>query len=86
MSRWKQGVQGITPLQQSKMQLIGIWITVTGIIAGIIVNILVRLNNFWWWVLIILIGSLIVTITSMIGTYQKYLHHKKVEEVMKGLK
>lgn len=83
ISRWKDGVEGITPLQQTKTQMMGTWISITGILAGIVVNALIRLKNVWWWLEIILIGSLIITSVSMIGMYQKYLMQKKSEELMK---
>lgn len=82
LKRWKKGIEGITPLQQAKMNLLGIWITVTGIITGIIVNLLIRMENIWYWVLIILIGSLILTLVQMIGIYQKYSKFKQIEKAM----
>lgn len=81
--RWKQGIEGITPLQQTKTQLMGMWITITGIFAGIVVNAFVRLTGVWWWLEIILIGSLIVTGVQFIGIYQKYLVQKKIDNAMK---
>jgi len=83
--RWKSGVAGINPLQQIKIQLMGIWITLTGIISGIVVNALIRMENIWWWVEIILVGSLIITGVQMLGTYQKYLSLKAVQKVMDDL-
>jgi len=83
--RWGKGIEGITPLQQSRTQLMGIWITITGISAGIIVNAIVRLENFWWWVEIILIGSLILTVIQFVGIYQQYKIKKRVEDTMKTL-
>ena len=85
MSRWREGVSGITPLQQSFTQLLGTWIVMTGLIAGIVVTCLVRLENMWVWILIILIGSLIVTGTSLLGQYQKYRAYKRIDMEMKRL-
>jgi len=86
LRRWRSGVEGITPLQQSKTSLMGIWITMTGIISGIVVNALVRMENIWWWVEIILIGSLVLTTVQFISILQKYYIHKKVEETMRQIK
>ncbi len=83
--RWKKGIEGISPLQQTRTQLMGMWITLTGIVAGIVVNALVRMKNMWWWITIILVGSLIVASVQMIGTYQKYVCQKEAQRVMDEL-
>lgn len=83
--RWRKGIEGITPLQQTRSQLLGTWIIITGIVSGLIINLLVRIEHQWYWVSIVLVGSLIITITNMIGTYQKYKIHKKVEQTIKEL-
>ena len=85
LKRWKRGIEGITPLQSTKTQLSGIWITITGIIAGIIVNCLVRIKNQWWWILIILIGSLILVGINFLTTWQKYLRLKEIDNQIKQL-
>ena len=54
-------------------------------IAGIVVNALVRMENVWIWVEVILVGSLIVTAVSLLGLYQKYKIYKRVDEEMKKL-
>jgi hypothetical protein len=82
MERWKKGIEGITPLQQTKTSLMGVHIVLAGIFWGIVVIAIAQI----WWLFVILIGSLIVTITQWIGTYQKYKKFKAVEEVMAGLK
>jgi hypothetical protein len=85
LKRWGKGIEGITPLQQTKTTMMGIWITLTGIIAGVVVNALIRLENQWWWIEIILVGSLIITSIQMIGTYQKYKTLKRVEDTLREL-
>jgi len=86
LKRWKTGVEGVTGKQQKFTQLLGTCIALIGILAGITVNIIIRAKNFWWWVTLILVGSLIITITQLIGTYQSYLRFKQIEEQMKKLK
>lgn len=85
LKRWKDGIEGITPVQQAKTQLMGLWITLTGIITGLIINVLIRIKPHWIWIEIVLAGSFIVTGTSMIGSYQTYKIKKRVENSMRKL-
>ena len=85
MKRWKIGIEGITPLQSTKTQLMGIWITLTGIIAGIIINILLRMKGQWVWITIVLTGSLILVIMNFLTTLQKYWKFKQIDEQIKLL-
>lgn len=66
--RWGEGIQMITPLQLTFQQLIGQTIVLFGIVIGLYVTFV----NKQWWIFVILIGSLIVAGTSMIGVIQKY--------------
>ena len=86
IKRFKLGVEGITPLQQTKTSMMGLWITITGMIAGIIVNALIRLTNMWWWIEIILIGSLIISLVQMLGFYQKYRRFKLIDKQLREVK
>ena len=83
--RWGQGIEGITPLQQSKTSMMGTWIVITGILAGLIINLLVRIKPHWVWIEVILLGSLIISVVQMIGTYQKFRKFKITDKVMKEL-
>lgn len=83
--RWKKGIEGITPLQQTKTSLLGNWIVLSGIISGMVINALVRMENQWWWIEIILGGSLILVVIQMISTIQKYWRLKEVDKQMKEL-
>ena len=83
--RWKDGIEGITPLQQAKTNLMGTWITLSGIIAGIIVNALIRMKSQWVWIEVILVGSLILVVIQMIGGLQKYWRFKEIDKAMKEL-
>jgi hypothetical protein len=85
MKRWREGIEGITPLQQAKTILLGNWIVVSGILSGMVINALVRMNNQWWWIEIILGGSLILVIVQMIGGFQKYWRFKAIEKAQKEL-
>ncbi len=83
--RWRRGVEGITMMQQLKSQIMGTWIVISGMLAGIIVNAIIRLKNVWWWLEIILCGSLLITSMGLVGTLQKYWRQKQVEETIKEL-
>lgn len=85
-SRWKAGINAVTPLEQTRSQLVFSWITIIGVLCGIIVSI-ISVKNLWW-LLIILIAALGNSIVGVIGIYQKYsllLQHKKLmDEAIKG--
>ena len=83
--RWKDGIEGITPLQQARTSLLGTWISLTGVLAGMVINALVRVEHQWIWIEIVLLGSLILIIIQMIGGLQKYWRFKIIEEATKGL-
>jgi hypothetical protein len=76
MGRWRRGVEGITPVQQSLTSLWSYPLIFGGIITGIIINII----NKTWWLLLILCGSLPITIMQIISLYQKYRSQKKAQD------
>jgi len=81
MKKWKQGMEGITPVQQLSSNNLGYYLVFLGEIVGIITSIWMR----QWWLLIILIGSLIITAVAYIGNWQQLQVMKKQEEIMKSL-
>lgn len=85
IKRWKLGIEGITPLQQAKTNILGTWITLTGVLAGMTINALVRMSNQWIWIEIILTGSLILIVVQMIGGLQKYWRFKEIDKAQKEL-
>jgi hypothetical protein len=82
MARWKKGIEGITPLQQSKSSLMGSVIVLVGIFWGMVVTFFAQI----WWLFVILLGSLIVSLTALLGTYQKYSSFKKIDNLIKDIK
>lgn len=78
-SRWKGGVEKITPLQQIKVSIIGSVLVLIGIIIGIITT----LTTKTWWLVIILLGSLFVTGIGFIGTLQRYFALKRIDDLIK---
>ena len=81
--RWKDGIEGISPLQQSRTSLMGNWIVLSGVLGGMIINALVRISTQWIWIEVILLGSLVLVVMQMIGGLQKYWKFKLAEKVQK---
>lgn len=78
--RWKKGVEGITPLAQVRSQLTFTWITLSGILCGIIVSAW-NLTSLWW-LGIILIAAFGNTIVGFIGIYQKYKQLLRIQKAI----
>lgn len=76
MERWKKGMQEITPLQQTQAQMIGYIPIIIGTIWGIIASYL----SHQYWLVTVLIGSIILVMVGLLGTYQKYLLFVKMEK------
>lgn len=68
-SQWRKGIEGVTPLQQVKMQIFSTWIILIGIVGGLIIC----LFNMYelWWLFLILLGALLNTSTTQLGLMQK---------------
>lgn len=81
LKRWKAGVEGITPIQQTKTTLWSYPLVVGGEVTGIIIMI-VRQE---WWLLLILLGSLPITLMAVVSTWQKYKAQKRVRDTMKEM-
>lgn len=82
MQRWAEGVKSVTPIQQVRSQILFSYITIIGLLCGIVVSIM-----FWskmWWVFIILLAAIGNTVVGLIGIYQRYTALKNIEEIMKG--
>lgn len=69
MERWKEGLRGVTPYQQTKMQLKSTFIILIGISCGFIIT-LFNLKNLWW-LSIILGASFFNVLISALGLWQK---------------
>jgi hypothetical protein len=81
MKRWKDGVEGITPLQQTKTTLWSYPLVLGGIITGMIIMVIRQ----EWWLLIILTGSLPMSLMGLLSTWQKYKQQKRISDTMKEL-
>jgi len=80
-SRWKEGIQKITPLEQTRISLNGVVLVFVGVIIGLISTIITKT----WWLVIILLGSLFLSVVNLIGTFQRYFSLKKLDDEMKQL-
>src|SRR3990167_3460477 len=76
ISRYKSGIEGITPLQQT---ITTIWSYIP-IFGGLLWGIAVTLKGGTYWLSLILIGSLPITIIQFISNWQKYVKFKKINE------
>jgi len=76
VSRWKGGIQKITPLQITKFQIMGNLFMLVGILIGLWVS--------WGalkWLFIILTGSLFLVSMQMISTLQRYIMISNIKKV-----
>ena len=78
--KWKEGIQQITPLQQTKINLLGISLMLAGVIIGLVTTFITRT----WWLFIVLLGSLLLVCVNFLANLQKYLAYKKINEQIKG--
>lgn len=81
LTRWKKGIAEVTPLEQTKNQLRFTWITILGIVCGIVICI-VNIKTLWW-LMIILVGALGNTTLVLMGTIQK---KKMLDQIEGGMK
>ncbi len=80
LSRWKDGIQKITPLQQLQTQMLGMLL----IFAGILFGLVIAFRTSLWWLFIILLGSMIVFLSQIVGILQRYIILKAVKAMMDG--
>jgi len=74
---WK-GVEGITPKQQTKTQLI----SQIPIFAGLIWGAVITFINGTYWLTLILVFALPINFMSFLSNLKKYKTQKKAEELM----
>lgn len=83
--RLNEGFMNITPTQKTKGEIKGIIISLTGMIAGIVVLSIFRIEHVWFWAIASLGGGIIITIWQLIGKVQQYKLLKKQDEIFKQL-
>jgi len=77
ITKWKQGIAKVTPLQQLEATQKGNWVMLVGFIAGIIVMAF-NAKNFWW-IEIILIAGVFNHSIMMLGIWQKIKMFREIE-------
>jgi len=82
LGRWKQGIQQITPYQQSVINLIGVILVFIGVIVGVYAT----FKSRTWWLFIILVGSFLLTLVSLLSSYQRYSIFKKINKQKEEIK
>ena len=80
ISRWKEGIEGITPSQRIKTQLNGTRIILLGLLLGLVAS-FIAIKNMWW-VMIILSGALINTGVQYLGLRQQVKAFEEIEKHM----
>ena len=79
LKRFKQGVSGISPLQQTKTTL---W-SMIPIFGGLLWGATATFFLGTYWLTLILTASLPITTMQFISTLQKYWNFKKIEQAQK---
>ena len=67
--RWKEGIDGITALQQTNSQIQATLIMTVGVLCGLVISIINWRNV--WWLTIVLTGALFNTLIQLLGLLQK---------------
>lgn len=81
LSRWKDGMEGITPLQQTRTTLWSFFPLVFGVMWGLVVT----LMSGTYWMSLILGATLPITSIQVLSTWQKYRRLKLIHEATKDL-
>jgi len=76
--RWGEGIEGITPVQKLKTQLLGTRISLIGMFLGLCVSIYGWENL--WWIGIILIGAIINTGVQYLSLKQQLNMFNKMDQ------
>lgn len=80
MQRWKEGIQRVTPLQQTQNQINGFILVLIGELWGI--GFTASIGQ--WWMFTILLGGYMISKAQLTGIYQKKLILKQLEGRLNG--
>ena len=76
MERWRQGIEGLTPLQVTKTHLRSLKVALIGILLGLYYSVMAFKQLYWLFV--ILLGSLGIMLSQWVAIWQK---KKALEEI-----
>lgn len=80
IQRWKEGIERVTPLQQTQNQINGYIVVLIGELWGIYY----ALASKTLWLATILIGGYMISKAQLTGIYQKKLMLKQLEGGVNG--
>ena len=69
MERWRQGIEGLTPLQVTKTHLKSLKVALIGILLGLYYSVMAFKDLYWLFV--ILLGSLGIMLSQWVAIWQK---------------
>lgn len=79
ISRWKEGMQNVTPIQQIKAQLPSYALILIGVALGLFFS----YKSRTWWLFIILLGTLMINSVSLLNLWNRYTMLKKINDEIK---
>lgn len=82
ISRWKRGIEGLTPLQKLKTQLHGTILILIGINIGIVISLFAF--QVMWWLTIILVGALFNTFIQYVNQKEQIKLLETIEKQLEG--
>jgi purine-cytosine permease-like protein len=85
IKRLKDGFDSITPTQRARGELKGIVISLFGMVLGVIILAIFRIEKVWFWAEFSLIGGSLITVWQLIGKLQQYRMLKKQDKIMEEL-
>jgi len=81
ITRWKIGIQQITPAQKLKHQLRGTFLILVGLLCGLVISLFAY--EKLWWVAIILTGALMVNGIQYLSMRQQKVMLDNIDKQMK---
>jgi len=77
MERWRQGIEGLTPLQVTNTHLHSLKVALLGVILGLYYSVMAFKQLYWLFV--ILLGSLGILLSQWVVIWQKKKALERIE-------